>query len=302
MMTNKGNYLAAADHDLDCDILQVGGQSLTKMFSQTGTRKQHHKKIKFPFFSSHTQETSACSSPCQGSSLAWGLWSRKSLPRLSISGSKTWQTGQQLRHSIMFFSRGSFKATGLCGKVGKKVQILLRFKTIQLRQTSMSPSGHVRLCYLGLNWSKTMTWLKTWRRWASLACLRRLPISLAWPLKEFPWTGWATLNRWQIILICDPFSHLDILLTARNTSFQSNVQILISLCSWSTKESSLWTKREQKLLLWLRWASCRSPLRFASSSITPSSSWSTSTARTALCSWAGWPIPPRAKQKVVLHS
>lgn len=70
MMTNKGNYLAAADHDLDCDILQVGGQSLTKMFSQTGTCKQHHKKIKFPFFSSHTQETSACSSPCQGSSLA----------------------------------------------------------------------------------------------------------------------------------------------------------------------------------------------------------------------------------------
>lgn len=25
MMINKGNYLAAADHDLDCDILQVGG-------------------------------------------------------------------------------------------------------------------------------------------------------------------------------------------------------------------------------------------------------------------------------------
>lgn len=82
----------------------------------------------------------------------------------------------------------------------------------------MSPSGHVRLCYLGLNWSKTMTWFKTWRRWASLACLRRLPISLAWPLKEFPWTGWAILNRWQIIMICDPFSHLDILLTAHNTS------------------------------------------------------------------------------------
>lgn len=25
MMTNKGNYLAAADHELECDILQVGG-------------------------------------------------------------------------------------------------------------------------------------------------------------------------------------------------------------------------------------------------------------------------------------
>lgn len=23
MMTNKGNYLAAADHELECDILQV---------------------------------------------------------------------------------------------------------------------------------------------------------------------------------------------------------------------------------------------------------------------------------------
>ena len=23
MMTNKGNYMAAADHDLDCDILQA---------------------------------------------------------------------------------------------------------------------------------------------------------------------------------------------------------------------------------------------------------------------------------------
>lgn len=29
MMTNKGNYLAAADHELQCDILQVGGRSLT---------------------------------------------------------------------------------------------------------------------------------------------------------------------------------------------------------------------------------------------------------------------------------
>lgn len=25
MMTNKGNYLAAADHELECDILQVCG-------------------------------------------------------------------------------------------------------------------------------------------------------------------------------------------------------------------------------------------------------------------------------------
>lgn len=28
MMTNKGNYLAAADHELECDILQVGGFTL----------------------------------------------------------------------------------------------------------------------------------------------------------------------------------------------------------------------------------------------------------------------------------
>lgn len=28
MMTNKGNYLAAADHELECDILQVGGLTL----------------------------------------------------------------------------------------------------------------------------------------------------------------------------------------------------------------------------------------------------------------------------------
>lgn len=28
MMTNKGNYLAAADHELDCDVLQVGGFGL----------------------------------------------------------------------------------------------------------------------------------------------------------------------------------------------------------------------------------------------------------------------------------
>lgn len=27
MMSNKGKYLAAADHDLDCDILQVGEAS-----------------------------------------------------------------------------------------------------------------------------------------------------------------------------------------------------------------------------------------------------------------------------------
>lgn len=28
MMTNKGNYLAAADHELECDILQVGDLKL----------------------------------------------------------------------------------------------------------------------------------------------------------------------------------------------------------------------------------------------------------------------------------
>ncbi len=30
MMTNKGNYLAAADHELECDILQVGDFILNK--------------------------------------------------------------------------------------------------------------------------------------------------------------------------------------------------------------------------------------------------------------------------------
>lgn len=54
MMTNKGNYLVAADHDLDCDVLQVGGQSSTKMFSQTGTRKQFNltapQKYQISFF------------------------------------------------------------------------------------------------------------------------------------------------------------------------------------------------------------------------------------------------------------
>lgn len=28
MMQNKGNYLVAADHELQCDILQVGGSHL----------------------------------------------------------------------------------------------------------------------------------------------------------------------------------------------------------------------------------------------------------------------------------
>lgn len=27
MMTNKGNYLAAADHELECDVLQVGDEN-----------------------------------------------------------------------------------------------------------------------------------------------------------------------------------------------------------------------------------------------------------------------------------
>lgn len=39
MMTNKGNYLAAADHELDCDVLQVGDDSdhilSTRIFRQT---------------------------------------------------------------------------------------------------------------------------------------------------------------------------------------------------------------------------------------------------------------------------
>lgn len=30
MMQNKGNYLAAADHELQCDILQVGDRHLVQ--------------------------------------------------------------------------------------------------------------------------------------------------------------------------------------------------------------------------------------------------------------------------------
>lgn len=29
MMSNKGNYLAAADHELDCDVLQVGRENFS---------------------------------------------------------------------------------------------------------------------------------------------------------------------------------------------------------------------------------------------------------------------------------
>lgn len=33
MMTNKGNYLAAADHELECDILQVGQTDLNSVLA-----------------------------------------------------------------------------------------------------------------------------------------------------------------------------------------------------------------------------------------------------------------------------
>lgn len=38
MMTNKGNYLAAADHELECDILQVGGLMPTGSFNRVAFR------------------------------------------------------------------------------------------------------------------------------------------------------------------------------------------------------------------------------------------------------------------------
>lgn len=103
MMTNKGNYLAAADHELDCDILQVGDltlilnfnlpseewQAFSMRISINNSTELHNSDVHFLIFSSRTQETSACSLPCLGRSLACGPWSRRSLPLLSASGSKT---------------------------------------------------------------------------------------------------------------------------------------------------------------------------------------------------------------------
>lgn len=40
MMTNKGNYLAAADHELECDILQVGGLTLIGNFDLAPAGRQ----------------------------------------------------------------------------------------------------------------------------------------------------------------------------------------------------------------------------------------------------------------------
>lgn len=37
MMSNKGNYLAAADHELECDVLQVGGENFAELFCLTMT-------------------------------------------------------------------------------------------------------------------------------------------------------------------------------------------------------------------------------------------------------------------------
>lgn len=33
MMSNKGNYLTAADHELECDVLQVGSENFSEPFS-----------------------------------------------------------------------------------------------------------------------------------------------------------------------------------------------------------------------------------------------------------------------------
>lgn len=32
MMSNKGNYLVAADHELECDVLQVGSGNFSELF------------------------------------------------------------------------------------------------------------------------------------------------------------------------------------------------------------------------------------------------------------------------------
>lgn len=61
-------------------------------------------------------------------------------------------------------------------------------------------SGPERWCYPGLNWSRTTTWLQTWRRWASLTCSRRVEISLEWPQKKFPWTGWVKTKSVMVLL------------------------------------------------------------------------------------------------------
>lgn len=44
MMTKKGNYLAAADHELECDILQVGGLTQTGNFNCTSEEWQAFSK------------------------------------------------------------------------------------------------------------------------------------------------------------------------------------------------------------------------------------------------------------------
>lgn len=41
MMSNKGNYLAAADHELECDILQVGGKAFYEDLIVTRQSSMH---------------------------------------------------------------------------------------------------------------------------------------------------------------------------------------------------------------------------------------------------------------------
>lgn len=56
MMTNKGNYLAAADHELECDILQVGELIPNRNFDFVPAEWQVlqqlctliHKQVKWP--------------------------------------------------------------------------------------------------------------------------------------------------------------------------------------------------------------------------------------------------------------
>lgn len=160
-----------------------------------------------------------------------------------------------------------------------------------------------------------MTWLRIWRKWASLTYSKRVETSLEWLLKRFWWTGWVRTLKSVVILLRNNQTHteakhqnkINVTYTLSTTinSYklsQNNRSLLISLHSWSTREPSLWMKRGQRLLLWPRWASCPSPLRSASLWTTPFSSWSTSTAQTALCSWVVWLIPHRAKHDQLFPS
>lgn len=55
MMTNKGNYLAAADHELECDILQVGDLRIQiQNFSNMSEKLQAFSKKTPSYKNMHT--------------------------------------------------------------------------------------------------------------------------------------------------------------------------------------------------------------------------------------------------------